>query len=303
MHELLGAHQHDLALVIGNGINRYGAVAGRNSWEGILTELARRHIDPTHTSIPTGVSPTEFYDVLELAVGTTAGRTSLQAQFCAQMVDWTPLPQHRLITQWAQRWATPVLTTNFEGTLGQACSSKLRRCGADKFTAHKFTAYYPWSSCYAPNPVVDPLKSFAIWHINGMQVYRQSIRLGLSHYMGSVERARGWLNKSGTRLFGAKDIRSWPGANTWLQVFLHKPLLIFGLGLGENEVFLRWLLIERAKYFKRFPDRSRPGWYVHVEGSRDVDPGKKIFLEGMGIHPYPVPDHASIYGEKTWSLV
>ena len=296
MRRLLDENAGDLALFIGNGINRYEVTHDTNSWEDLLTELARRHIDPTQTCIPKGVSPTEFYDVLDLVVEKSSGSSTLQAQFCEQMATWTPLAQHYRITNWARSRSVPILTTNFEGTLGAASSSKLRRCGKDKFTA-----FYPWSSCYAPSDVGNPLTSFAIWHVNGMQAYRQSVRLGLSHYMGSVERARVWLHKSGTRLFRADDFRSWPGASTWLQIFLHKPLLFFGLGLGENEIFLRWLLIERAKYFRKFPMRAKKGWYVFVKGSSDVDAGKQLFLRGVGIEPHAVPNHLALYGASTWS--
>jgi hypothetical protein len=132
-----------------------------------------------------------------------------------------------------------------------------------------------------------------------MQRYRQSIRLGLSHYMGSVERARSWFQRSGTRLFGATDITAWPGAGTWLQIFMHKPLLIFGLGLLENEVFLRWLLIERARYFLKFPMRGRQAWYVHTGPS--LDPGRDLFLRGVGVEPCLVPSFDDIYGATTWT--
>jgi hypothetical protein len=296
MKKILDANSHDLALVIGNGINRYEAPPGANSWEALLTQLARSHIDPRYTAVPNGVSLTEFYDVLDLKVREVLGSSRLQAQFCKQMSTWTHLPQHTRVTGWAKRWSIPVLTTNFEGTLGAASSAMLRRCGKDKFTA-----FYPWNSCYAPSDMDDPLKGFAIWHINGMQRYSQSIRLGLSHYMGSVERARRWLHQSGTRLFGANDIRAWPGAKTWLQTFLHKPLLFFGLGLQENEVFLRWLLIERAKYHQKFPSRAKRGWYVYVDGSRDINPGKELFLRGVGIELYPVSRFADIYGDDAWA--
>jgi hypothetical protein len=66
MKQLLEVKKTDLALVIGNGINRYGAAKGMNSWEALLTKLARRHINPENNRVPKGVSPTEFYDVLEL---------------------------------------------------------------------------------------------------------------------------------------------------------------------------------------------------------------------------------------------
>lgn len=295
MKQLLEDNKTDLALVIGNGINRYGADLGMNSWEALLTELARRHINPEHTSVPKGVSPTEFYDVLELAAEKTAGGKSLQAQFCEQMSTWTSLPQHEHVARWAQRESTPVLTTNFEATLSSPVSAQRGRCGKDSFTA-----FYPWNTCFSVNPVVDPLATFAIWHMNGLQAYRQSIRLGLSHYMGSVERARAWLHKSGNRLFGSENINLWPGSNTWLQVFFHKPLLFFGLGLAENEVFLRWLLIERARYFKKFPGRAKRGWYVYSQQEGELDPGKSLFLKGVGIEPYPVSTYDDIYAQDTW---
>ncbi len=281
MQALLSRNKNDIALVVGNGINRYNAPEGTNAWEDMLTELARRHIDPRHARVPAGVTTTEFYDVLDLALRTAGVKTSLQADFCELMGNWVPLPQHRHIVAWARAHSAPILTTNFENTLGQTCSATISRCGKDGFTA-----VYPWSTCYSVDPVASPLNQFAIWHINGMQRYRQSIRLGLSHYMGSVARARRWLHDSGTRLLGARSITHWPGANTWLQVFMHKPLVFLGLGLGENEVFLRWLLIERARYFHKFPDRYRPAWYVHTPST--LEPGRNLFLRGVGVDPHPV---------------
>jgi hypothetical protein len=295
MKQLLEYNKTDLALVIGNGINRYGAAEGMNSWEALLTKLARRHINPEHTRVPKGVSPTEFYDVLELAAARAKSGKSLQSQFCEQMSTWMSLPQHEHVAHWAKRESVPILTTNFEETLSTPVSAKRSRCGKDKFTA-----FYPWSTCFSVKPVVDPLATFAVWHMNGIQAYRQSIRLGLSHYMGSVERARAWLHKSGNRLFGSEDISMWPGSKTWLQVFFHKPLLFFGLGLEENEVFLRWLLIERARYFKKFPGRAKQGWYVYAQQEANLDPGKSLFLKGVGIEPYPVATYDDIYAQEIW---
>jgi len=292
MRSLLQSQRDDLALVIGNGINRYDAPPGANSWEELLATLARDCIDPAQHGVPAGVSPTEFYDIVDLAAARDI-TDNLQVQFCRLMAGWTPLPQHGRVTAWARRWSVPILTTNFESTLAEACGATLRRCGPDGFTA-----FYPWSSCFAPEPVDDPLKSFAIWHVNGQQRYRQSIRLGLGHYMGSVERGRGWMQRSGSRLYKGADIASWPGAHTWLQAFLHKPLLFMGLGLEQNEVFLRWLLIERARYFLRFPARRKGAWYVHA-GS--LDAGKAFFLRGVGIEPVAVEDYAQIYGAATWA--
>ena len=295
---------HRPALLVGNGINRHGAAPGTNSWEGLLTALARQHLNPQHEGVPAGVSPTEFFDVLELALHRSpgaprsTGHKALQAQFCELMGQWQPLPQHGHIMRWAQQSQAPVLTTNFEHSLAQAAGCSLQHCGPSR---QAFTAFYPWGRCFAPGPVADPLQAFAIWHVHGMAHYRQSVRLGLSHYMGAVQRVRGWLTQAGNRLYKPQHMASWPGAHTWLQVFFHKPLLCFGLGLGENEVFLRWLFIERARYFQRFPERAQPAWFVHVHGSGDLTPGKALFLQGVGVQPVAVAGHEQVYAAQVWA--
>jgi hypothetical protein len=118
--------------------------------------------------------------------------------------------------------------------------------------------------------------------------------------MGSVERARGWLHKGNeSRLFSGKNVDNWDGADTWLHVIFNTPLLIFGLSLEENEVFFRWLLIERARYFKKFPSRKNDAWYVSTEW-KNLD-GQKFFLEGVGVKCVQADDFDQIYSAATWS--
>ncbi len=290
---LLARRYSELTLLVGNGVNRHGVAQGVNSWDQLLSKLAREHLDSAHKGIPTGISLTEFYDVVDLAYAPAIGQPSLQRQFCNLMNAWRPLSQHIHITDWARKHDVPLLTTNFDNCFGNAAGATLRRP-----TSRGFTAYYPWSTYYGTDDVVDPCGQFAVWHVNGMQRYRQSIRLGLSHYMGSVERARSWLHKGERRLFNSDDPKNWTGSSTWLQVLLHKSVLIIGLGLSETEVFLRWLLIERARYFRKFPARTKRGWYVHLEG--DGNPGRALFLNAVGITSVPVASYEDIYAERIW---
>lgn len=76
--------------------------------------------------------------------------------------------------------------------------------------------------------------------------------------------------------------------------------MILGLGLTETEVFLRWLMIERAKYFKKFPHLRKPAWYVHVQTEHDE--GKALFLKAVGFEPLAVTSYDEIYSKKTWAL-
>lgn len=287
--QTLLATKKNLALVVGNGINRYGKDNEENSWESLLLQLAKRY-KPKFTRRPEGVSLTEFYDVLELEASTA----SLQKDFCELISSWKPFDHHRRVVEWAVANKAPILTTNFERVLADCAGFQRYRTMKGHFTAH-----YPWETYFGAGQIDDPCSGFGIWHINGTEVYRQSIRLGLSHYMGSVQRARSWLHSRGKRgLLSGNSHKSWRGSKSWLQVIFSSRLLIFGLGLGENEVFLRWLLIERARYFRKFPARALEAWYIQHEPVSDF--GKKFFLEGVGVKTIEVSGFDAIYGESTW---
>jgi hypothetical protein len=289
---LLRRHVNDLALLIGNGINRYGG-AGINSWDALLIEIAHDcAIDVG--GVPPGTALTEFYDILELKG--TARTTTLQGEFCKLMAHWRPLGHHRTIMGWAQRHDVPVLTTNFDEVLSEAAEARFFR--PDQ---RPFTDFYPWDCRFGRQEYRSPCEGFGIWHINGMARYRRSVRLGLSHYMGSVHRARGWLHRGDGNLFDGKNRQNWAGARSWMHLVFNKPLLIFGLALGENEVFLRWLLIERARYFSKYPDRKHPAWYVYThDPADDREKGKAFFLEAIGIRCVEARDFEAIYDAPTW---
>ncbi len=292
---LLARHRSDLALVIGNGINRYGSAPNTNSWHDLLVTLASKFIGKQSEKIPAGIALTEFYDILELKSGPSVPGKSLQKEFSNLMREWTPHEHHRRIVYWAAQARCPLLTTNFENVLGEAGACTLLHTQRDGFTD-----YYPWETYYGHGPLTDPSVGFGIWHINGMERYRRSIRLGLTHYMGSVERARSWIHKGKERrLFSGNSAREWRGAGTWLHIVFNKPLLIFGLGLEENEIFLRWLLIERARYFRKVPERKKQAWYMHIDEM--AGSGKLFFLEGVGVKPIRARSYDELYGVATWT--
>lgn len=167
-----------------------------------------------------------------------------------------------------------------------------------------------WATSPSPTPIrgtatteypvlQNPCSGFGIWHINGMQRYRRSIRPGLTHYRGSVDKARAWIHKGGAgRLCSSAGPQLRGEATTWLHILFHKPLPIFGLALEESEVFLRWLSIEHARYFRKVPDRRKRAWYVH--NLKERGSGKLYFLNAIGIEPIEVPDFDAIYGAKIW---
>lgn len=295
MRSLIDKYKSNLALLVGNGVNRYGDAKSTNSWNDLLGQMAKNHLPAKFRNVPSGVALTEFYDVLELKSTNSKSAKSLQQEFCNLMSSWKPFEHHKRIVNWAKDHNTPILTTNFERVLADA-----GECALQRSKKGGFTAYYPWENYYGTGSINNPSQEFGIWHVNGMERYYQSIRLGLTHYMGSVQRARGWLHRGDERrLFSGKNVEFWQGAQTWLHVIFNTPLLIFGLGLEENEVFLRWLLIERARYFKKFPERRKSAWYIH---EKPIDnPGKQFFLNGVGIKTVQVAGYDEIYGSRTWN--
>lgn len=170
----------------------------------------------------------------------------------------------------------PILTTNFDTYISDAINAKQKKLTLQN-NEYKFSDFYPWNVYYSDKEITNPLDGFAVWHINGTKNYPRSIRLGLSDYMGCVERARKMIQgQSLYEYFSGKHQEYWVGYSTWLHIIFNKSLFIFGLSLEENEVFLRWLLIQRAKYRKMF-NMPLKGWYIG-----EVNEGKEFFLEQLG---------------------
>jgi hypothetical protein len=79
------------------------------------------------------------------------------------------------------------------------------------------------------------------------------------------------------------------------------PLVFFGLDLGRDEVFLRWLLIQRARYFAQHRDRLQPAWYVFpATENQPHHLAKYFFLKALGVEPVCVGTYGDIYGMSVW---
>jgi len=290
---ILESNKDSLAFIIGNGINRYPNNPKILSWDDLLMQLWTKVSYQTLSKKPQGISMNEFYDILELE---NRNNYNLQKEVVKLMQDWEPLEHHKLITDYAKAINAPILTTNFEETLAKTRNYDLLRI-EDK----KFTDYYPWTCYHGDKELEFPTDGFGIWYINGMINYHRSIRLGLSHYIGSIQRTRDYLYKRTQEYLFCSEIdpNDWVGRHSWLHVIFNKSLFIFGIGLEENEIFLRWLFIERTKYFRKFPERKQKGWYLTPKCNDETDQGKKFFLEKVGIEVLEVDCFDDIY-EKIW---
>lgn len=293
-------NQDNIAFIIGNGIHyQYGDCS--ISWEELLKDLWNYYVGKKR-NIPKGTSLTEFYDILELnrfwgdkGVIPLKSEQMIQQRNSVKQNVANKFPSKeeyglRKCIEGIKRLNTPILTTNFDTYISDSVNATLHKLKPID-NQYIFTDFYPWNMYYSDREIDNPLSGFAVWHINGTREYPRSIRLGLSDYMGSVERARKMIQgNSLEEYFTGKNQTYWKGYNTWLHIIFNKSLFIFGLGLEENEVFLRWLLIQRAKYFRMY-NKTFGGWYV----DKEIKAGKRFFLEQLGFEVINISDYNTLY--------
>jgi hypothetical protein len=295
LKKIIDSKPKNLAFLVGNGINRYQDKGTAISWEDLLINVWNKFSSKKIDKIPDGISITEFYDLLDIETSNlTATNSKIQKEICKMLKKSKYSIYHSKFLQKAKQLNSPVLTTNFDLNLPNSLQLK-------SFKDDSSLKYYPWTVYYSNEKLEYPTKCFGIWYINGYINSYLSLRLGLSHYMGSVGKARKSLYREvdDTGLFKCKDIEQWYGRNTWLDIFFKKSLCIFGLALNENEVFIRWLLIERAKYFNKFPKMKKDikSYYIFNK-NKDCDnnfEGRKNFLEKIGFEMIGVEDYDDIY--------
>lgn len=210
---------------------------------------------------------------------------------CSLMRNWNYAPIHRQVSKFALKYNLPILTTNYDDLLAKSICAK-----SHDFKHDASSEIFPFSYCFTDlnNTEYD---KFGIWHINGTIHQPKSILIGQTHYMRSVEKIRSLIfppNRFNSELFIGNHWGFCTLKNTWINLIFAKHLIIAGLNLGNDEVLLRWLLIERAKYYSLYPSNRKKGWFIISNNDR-IDSGKEYFLNNIGFEVLRVPDYDSIY--------
>ena len=282
---------HKIAFILGNGINRFAYKDKVDpSWSKLLLDAWEDASFSTITNIDEGITFTEFYDLLEFE----SDPKKITQSIVDAIEEWGPTDYHQSLRNALVRLDKPVLTTNFDMYLE---GDDMKKIILDHPTHGKgFTDFYPWNVVYSPTSKfsIHDIYSFGVWHVNGTINYPRSLKLSLTSYTRQGKRALDYLHvKNYDDDFYGKNKSDWKGMNTWLHLIFNCDLFILGLGLDEQETFLRWLLIERMKYFRRFPERKRKGWYVGLK--KEMTEGKKFFLERIGFELIQLDNYEDIY--------
>lgn len=267
-----------VAFLIGNGPNLAAGIMP--SWKTLLASISDNPI-----RLVDGLSNTEVYDLVEL---NSADGVDVKARVVEQLQIHPTynLEVHRSLMTLAKNHDCPVLTTNFEETFERSIDAKQFH-----IDSRRFTRFYPWKTYYGLKKLDNPMDGFGIWKIHGDVRYKDSIRLGLTDYMGSAERARRLIHRDDDSLFRGKR-EDWRGWDTWLHIWFNMPIVIFGLGFSKDEVFLRWLLIERRRYKKI---RREP---MEVDFLAKGFPAGETsnLVQNLDVNHIEVGDYSELYG-------
>jgi hypothetical protein len=224
-----------------------------------------------------------------------AVNSKLVTSICREMVSWQCTDIHRRVSKFAEEWNIPILTTNYDTNLEQSINAEVYDYRHDS-SSESCTI----SCCYTTNPA-PAIDDFAIWHINGVIKYPKSILIGKTHYVRCLQQIRSLVfpeNKLSAEIFTGNNTGFSSMKDTWLELIFSKNLFIIGLQLDTNEDILRWLLLERAKYYALYNNDTRKAWYVTTENeykSLSNDFGKQLFFKSVGVEILVLPDYKDIY--------
>jgi hypothetical protein len=270
------------AFLVGNGPNLHAKTLP--CWNDLLKQVPDNPLDISLD----GVTNTEKYDIIEMNSHSIGEMKKKVAQLL-ELNDTSKLAVHKRILDISIQDDLPVLTTNFDRCFEEAINAKIFRTSSEGFTR-----FYPWKTYYGLKQHLDPTKGFGIWKVNGDVNYPDSIRLGLTDYVGSIERARKLIHNGDEKLFEGKRQEVWQGFQTWLHIWFNMPMIIFGFGCGPEEVFIRWLLIERKRYLNIY-DEAMNVWFIN---KGELQPSVGNLLQNLGVNIVIVNTYDEIYGRS-----
>lgn len=156
---------HDLAFVIGNGVNRYAQGNNDWSWKNILCE-AWGNITRHKISSTKGMNLTEMYNLLEFQTDKDSSNL-IKEEIIKPFKSGTQTIIHRQLQTYLENWNVPVLTTNYDHLLENGYIRFTLRHPLTKDRYNAKSSYYPWDRYFSNKEIYNPARDYAVWHING----------------------------------------------------------------------------------------------------------------------------------------
>jgi hypothetical protein len=331
---------NNTAFIVGNGINLYAESGKPNcgscgeyvrckdekkrrflSWSAVLKKLCDKRqicLDPEK---PFDLSYPEIASLMNLCTleqytdpktGNRSAKRDMRMEIsgCYRVSKGQDIVHKQFINYMKNR-NIPIITTNFDMLLSENLHEQ--KVGTGDPDLFKPSNRYIWNYCYNTTEVKDhkppidfrdSVDNFGIWYMHGNQKHPSSIVIGLEDYAGAIFQAKSMISlqsegESRFGLYGAKD-DLWIGRNTWLHLFFQRDLIFLGLFLDSQELFLRWLLVQRTNYLSHMKAKHkrpvRKAWYVHDDLCK-LNPStpKGIFFNACGVELIPNESHQAIY--------
>ena len=285
------------AILIGNGLNNYSRLP--ISWIDLLLKLSNNAISRDVLK-EKEISYPEFYDAVSFNnKKAMRGYKSLKEDICREIKKWKGTGSHEKFVQFAIDQRIPILTTNYDTTLINGEIADFHKSMKCSFVdgvpmplknRESFTDYYPWNSHFTNHDMADVKSEFAIWHIHGFHCYKRSLSIGAIDYANNISRLKGYLPYR-----KMEDLETWIGKDSWVDVFFNCDLVIVGLSLESQETSLRWLLMEREKYFRKSEDRRRRTKFIFNREYDTCGKGKEYLFRSLSIEIDGYDNSAEIY--------
>lgn len=229
--------------LIGNGINYFNGlnISGRScSWADLLKNIIARSLGNDHMLYKLvgkpGITNTEIQNLLIMEgkkrYHDNQKEVTLNRMICETIEQSERVARPNPLLDFAKQNNMPILTTNFDFNIenylwgsGQYKEYQTR----SSFPTH---SPYRWKYYYSRIRNQAPLRACGVWHVHGSRDHADGLIFSMTNYMLITQRAMKAMNSQ------KDDHAPWEGENTWLDLILHRPLIIAGLGLDEQEIFL-----------------------------------------------------------------
>lgn len=210
-----------------------------------------------------------------------------------------------------------ILTTNYDFNIEQALGFCAKSPHTHRTIKNKVKDTYALYDCFGQKiPAKKPLvfekqeginnayilsDHCTVWHIHGHCKRYKTILLGIEDYIDSIIYVKDQILKNGTIEFKEPWDDGFKGMNTWLRPFFTQPLIITGLTIGSGEIFLRWLLLRRARAQIDGKIILPPVYYLDPEKETRNTKYRNEYFKMLNIQVVSFKDYDDLYENSGWN--